>query len=300
MNFDYSICKLCGNSGNIIKYHLQMANVIVCKHCGFHYTDYIDEEYKAAISNKEVTLSKKEIDFIEQKMQSNATRFNNHINKVATYIQPNKTLLDVGFGGALFLREMIIRNYDCYGIELDQRWMSYVKNKYQLPNLYNLPIQDNFWQKEHVNFFDAIVLWDVIEHVNYPTQIVQHCANLLKKDGYIFIDTPCRDAFYHKFGELISKLSFGKMNTLLHAMYSNHPYGHKQILSKKDMHLIMQKAGLKIIEIKLFHELSFPISFYLKRILFSDVLVKIFTPPASWFFKIFQIKNKMLVVATKE
>ncbi|MBS1627477.1 MAG: class I SAM-dependent methyltransferase [Bacteroidetes bacterium] len=300
MNFDYSICKLCGNGGNTIKYRLRMANVIVCKHCGFHYTDYIDEEYKAAASNAAIVLSEKEIDFIEQKMQSNAARFNNHINKVVSYVGPNKILLDVGFGGALFLNEMVKKNYNCYGIELDQRWMSYVKNKYQLPNLYNLPVQDNFWQKEHTNFFGAIVLWDVIEHVNYPIQIVQQCTNLLKSGGYIFIDTPCRNAFYHKFGELISTVSFGKMNTLLHAMYSNHPYGHKQILSKKDMHLIMHKAGLKIVEIKLFHELSFPISFYLNRILFSNFLAKTLSVPISWVLKVFRIKNKMLVVAVKK
>jgi 2-polyprenyl-3-methyl-5-hydroxy-6-metoxy-1,4-benzoquinol methylase len=165
--------------------------------------------------------------------------------------------------------------------------------------VYATPLQDAFWQQQYAAFFKVIVLWDVIEHVNNPVQVMQQAANLLQVGGRIFIDTPCRDGFYHQFGEWVHTITLGKKQSFLHSMYSSHRFGHKQILSKADMHQLAQKAGMQVISLQLIHELSFPYSFYIKKMTNNNALVKLGVATATIFFKIFPIKNKMMVVLQK-
>src|SRR6185369_5526738 len=140
------------------------------------------------------------------------------------------------------------------------------------------PIESDHWQKGFADHFDAITLWDVIEHVNYPQQTLQSAANVLKLGGLLLIDTPCRDSFYHRFGEFTYKLTHGKYPTFLNAMYSSHRFGHKQIFSTNEMRLLFESAGLAVIDLHKFHELSFPYEFYLRKLFKAPLLVNLLLP----------------------
>lgn len=299
MQFDYSVCKLCGGGGNSIQYRLRMADVVVCKHCGFHYSTYLDDEYEQASAHSTLPhLDPKTIQYIEEKLQSNPERFERHIQLVEKYLQPPARMMDVGFGGALFLTNMLQKGYDCWGIELDHQYLLYAKEKLQLQHVFEQPIQDVFWN-QYTSTMQAVVLWDVLEHVNQPIDFILANARLLAPGGYLFIDTPCRDAFYHRSGAGLAQLTGGRLKGFLHDLYSSHRFGHKQILSKADMQLLCTKAGLELVQIELMHELSFPYVFYLKKILKNPFLVKAALPLVKLFFRLFPIKNKMLVVAKK-
>jgi 2-polyprenyl-6-hydroxyphenyl methylase/3-demethylubiquinone-9 3-methyltransferase len=139
----------------------------------------------------------------------------------------------------------------------------------------------------------------VIEHVNYPRQTLQCAANVLKPGGLLLIDTPCRDSFYHRFGEFTYKLTRGKYPTFLNAMYSSHLFGHKQIFSTSEMRTLFESVGLEVIDLHKFHELSFPYEFYLKKLFKSQLLVNLLLPLVQIFFKIFKIQNKMLVIGRR-
>jgi 2-polyprenyl-6-hydroxyphenyl methylase/3-demethylubiquinone-9 3-methyltransferase len=139
----------------------------------------------------------------------------------------------------------------------------------------------------------------VIEHVNYPLQTLRCAANVLKKGGLLLIDTPCRDSFYHRAGALTYRLSGGRLPTFLNAMYSSHLFGHKQIFSTGEMKELYRSCGLEVIELQKFHELSFPYDFYLRKLLRSEPLVKTLLPIVKAFFRLFKIRNKMLVIGRK-
>ena len=121
----------------------------------------------------------------------------------------------------------------------------------------------------------------------------------MKQDGLLFIDTPCRDSFYHQFGEFTYHVSRGKYPTFLNAMYSSHLFGHKQIFSTAEMKKLYEAAGLEVVYLQKFHELSFPYEFYLKKLLHSEALVKLSLPAVRAFFWFFKIRNKMLVIGKK-
>ena len=187
-----------------------------------------------------------------------------------------------------------------FGIELDKKRLKFAKEEYKLKNIHSIPLQDDFWIENHKDSFDLITLWDVIEHVNSPKQIFECSKTLLKEGGLLIMDTPCRNTFYHRFGQLTYKLSNGKFPTFLNIMYSNHPFGHKQILSKSDVDSLCNLSEHELKFIKVFHELSFPVKSYLKKMFKSNVIVSLFNPFTKIALKLLRINNKMIFVAKKK
>ncbi len=279
------------------KYKLTSANVFVSAN-GFHYIDYLDPIQEISPEIDGSGLTDEEINYIEKSLQSNPERIENQVNAVKKYMNlQNKKVLDIGCGGGLFLSKMKTDSAKVIGIELSDSRAFYAKTKHEI-EITKRPIEDRYWEI-FKNAFDVITLWDVIEHVNFPHSTLQHATNMLKSNGILLIDTPCRDAFYHRFGEFTYRISNGKFPTFLNTMYSAKPFGHKQIFSLNEMKQAFESVGLQVVEAKRFHELSFPYRFYLKKLFKSDLLVKILLPFVHIFFWIFPIKNKMLVIGKK-
>jgi len=59
---------------------------------------------------------------------------------------------------------------------------------------------------------------------------------------------------------------------------------------------LFESAGLEVIELHKFHELSFPYDFYLKKLLRSEALVRPSLHAVKAFFWLFNIRNKMPVI----
>jgi cyclopropane fatty-acyl-phospholipid synthase-like methyltransferase len=279
-------------------YKLRNANVYVSPD-GFHFTDYLDpvEEISPEIDGTQLT--NQESSYIETQLQANAQKFKHQVEVFKKHLPiENAGVLDIGCGGGLFLSLLKCEGADVIGIELSDSRAQYAATKHGL-EIHKQPIESDFWQKGYANYFDAVTLWDVIEHVNYPFQTLQSAANVLKRDGLLLIDTPCRDSFYHQIGEITYRLSGGRFPTFLNAMYSSHLFGHKQIFSTREMKDLFISVGLNVVELQKFHELSFPYDFYLKKLLRSELLVRLLLPAVKAFFWLFKIRNKMLIIGRK-
>ncbi len=279
-------------------YRLKNANVYVSAE-GYHFIDYLDPVAEILPEIHGSQLTEQEATYIETQLQANLQKFEQQADIINTYLPlQNAKVLDIGCGGGLFLSLLKKAGAQVTGIELSDSRAQYASMEHAL-EIHKYPIESDFWQKGYADYFDAVTLWDVIEHVNYPLQTLQSAANVLKQDGLLFIDTPCRDSFYHQFGEFTYRLSRGKYPTFLNAMYSSHLFGHKQIFSTMEMKKLYEAAGLEIIHLQKFHELSFPYEFYLRKLLRSEVLVKLSLPAVGAFFWRFKIKNKMLVIGKR-
>lgn len=294
-------CKLCDFENQQVHYELKNASVHKCKKCNFHYSNFLDDEYQSKSINPNDTLDENTKKYIKYQLQNNKQRFLKQVEisqlQLKHIEQPK--ILDVGVGGGLYLSMMAAYNSECYGIELDMQRAQFAQEEYGLKHIFSMPIQDNYWVKHHKNSFDLITLWDVIEHVNAPKEIFITAHNLLKPGGFLIMDTPCRDTFYHKFGQISYLLSGGKFPTFLNIMYSNRPFGHKQILSKNDVEQLCAGSKYDLIDLEIFHELSFPIKFYLNKMFKNQLLVNNLTPITKAFFRLARIRNKMLFIAQK-
>ena len=286
------------DAGARLRYALRNANVYVSRQ-GYHFIDTLDPVGSISPEIDSSQLTEREESYIETQLHANVGKFRHQVDVLERHLQvENAKILDIGCGGGLFLSLLKQEGASVTGIELSDSRAHYAASRHNL-EIHKRPIESDFWQKEYAGYFDAVTLWDVIEHVNYPLETLQAATNVLRRDGLLLIDTPSRDSFYHQVGEFTYRLSGGRFPTFLNAMYSAHLFGHKQIFSTTEMKDLLEAVGLKVIELRKFHELSFPYAFYLKKLLRSDLLVALLLPAVRAFFWLFKIRNKMLVIGRK-
>ncbi len=284
--------------GGRLTYRLKNASVFVSEG-GFHFIDYLDPVEALPPEIDVSQLTEEVAAYIETQLQANLKKFNNQAGIVKRNLPlRNAKVLDIGCGGGLFLSILRENGAEVVGIELSDSRAQYARSTHGL-EIHKRPIESEFWQMTYAGYFDAVTLWDVIEHVNFPVKTLQAAAKVLQSGGLLLIDTPCRDSFYHRFGEFTYKLTRGRFPTFLNAMYSSHLFGHKQIFSTSEMKRLFEAVGLKVIALQKFHELSFPYEFYLKKLFRSQGLVNLLLPFVKVFFKVFKIQNKMLVIGRK-
>ena len=124
-------------------------------------------------------------------------------------VLPNKgKLFDVACGHGAFIVEALKRGWEAYGNELSVA-ASYWSDHY------NLPIQTTFF--DELDFddesYDAVVMWNSLEHLHNPKEDLIKSYNMLKKGGVIFIRVPERNAEnLNKYLEPFHRVEFNKIN----------------------------------------------------------------------------------------
>ena len=114
------------------------------------------------------------------------------------YVSKNAKILDAGcaFGDLLALLDE--NNFTTYGIDISQyalnRAKKITKAQLILGNLNKkLPYKDNF--------FDAVFVLDVIEHLESPYQFLLEMQRVLKKGGILFVQTPNINSIFERFAK---------------------------------------------------------------------------------------------------
>lgn len=96
-----------------------------------------------------------------------------------------RRVLDVGCGQGQFVDFMVRRGWETLGIELSESAMA-VCNQFALP-VKRIDVFDPALAKES---FDFITLFEVIEHIPAPLQMVRQIEQLLKPGGILYLTTP--------------------------------------------------------------------------------------------------------------
>lgn len=288
------------NTNTKLKYKLKNAVVFASKGEDFHCTAFFDETAEVDPSIRVEHEDARLNCYIREQLECNQERFDKHANLTSAVLgcPLSKRVLDVGCGGGCFLSLMKSMGSDVVGIELSNERAFYA-SRYAKVQVSKIPIESPKWAKSG-NSFDAVTLWDVIEHVNFPELTLASCVSVLKPGGALLIDTPCRDSFFYKIGQFSYKLSMGRFPTFLNTMYSNHPFGHKQIFTKKQIVQIIKACGCDVTRLEQFHELSFPIEFYIEKLIPVRALRPVVAILSKMALRVLPVKNKMLVVAIKK
>ncbi len=100
---------------------------------------------------------------------------------------PAGRLLDVGCGHGLLLDEARRRGFDVLGLELSRTAAGYARDVLGLP-VSEQPVEA--FAERADERFDAIVLADVIEHLEDPAAVLDACAGLLADGGVLCVITP--------------------------------------------------------------------------------------------------------------
>ena len=96
------------------------------------------------------------------------------------------SLLDVGCSTGFFLRVARDQGWETCGLEMSPDTASLARDRYGLEVLTGTLEETTFPAKR----FDAVTLWDVIEHVEDPVRTMSIVHRILKDDGIVAFLTP--------------------------------------------------------------------------------------------------------------
>lgn len=249
--YDFSRCKLCGKPAATPKYKLKQMTLYACADCDFHYIDALDTFPDER--TKSTLLTEKSREFIESQLPQNAIQLKKNIEFIKTHMTlPGARCLDIGSGAGLFPALLQEEGANPQGIEPQQVFREFAQKKYQL-SLRRELIDNSFWQEGFADYFDLVTLWDTLEHVNFPAETLAAACQLIKPGGYLFLDTPSRDAFFYRASEWSYRFSLGTKPLLLNRFYSPKPYRHKQIFTTTQLSALLEKSGFVVAGRSAFH-----------------------------------------------
>ena len=158
-----------------------------------------------------------------------------------------RTLLDIGAGTGLLVREAVSSGYEAMGIE-PSRWLSQIGRQSGL-NILNgtLPCLELEGKA-----FDVVCLIDVIEHVQDPVGLLRSCITLVSANGVLVVVTP-------DIGSVVAR-ALGKRwwhLRLAHVGYFN----------KKNMTLALSRSGFQAVD-SFRAKWFFPIDYVMDRLAF--------------------------------
>lgn len=182
------ICEVCGSDnyseiGTIKNIWQNDKKVYQCCNCGLYFIDLpTDEEIYTLYKNEyHNNIKNKLFETAKSKMRyaRSLSQFN-FIKKYADF--KNKKVCEIGAFDGLLLNIFKKHGCDVYGYELNDNARVYAKDKY------NIDLKPNFLESKEK--YDIIMLSHVIEHFKNPSDVLIKIKNMLKDNGYLYIEVP--------------------------------------------------------------------------------------------------------------
>jgi 2-polyprenyl-3-methyl-5-hydroxy-6-metoxy-1,4-benzoquinol methylase len=103
-------------------------------------------------------------------------------------------VLDIGCGLGNFVVALDRKfpNIEAWGIDIAPNMVEFIKENYGIKNVYAADLKD-FLKRTDLPKFDAITMFELIEHVESPNELLQDIKKLLAPGGYVIISTPNMD-----------------------------------------------------------------------------------------------------------
>lgn len=99
----------------------------------------------------------------------------------------NKTVLDIGCGYGALSSLLLDKGAYVYGTETNGSKLN-VASKLINSDRFKLKHVDSETLPFEDNYFDAVFLFDVIEHVDNPEKMIDECYRVLKKSGILYVE----------------------------------------------------------------------------------------------------------------
>jgi 2-polyprenyl-3-methyl-5-hydroxy-6-metoxy-1,4-benzoquinol methylase len=166
--------------------------ILKCRDCGHEFSNPLSWPKNLASEYSEVV----DIDYF-QNYEIKLKTFKKAYSKIEKYIIDKKSILEIGsyYGTFLHLLDSKILEANVVGIEPSKHAIKYmnsiglncIEGSYEtvLPQL-------------EVKRFDAVISWDVIEHVSDPKQYINYISRVSKDKAILIISTIDRSSIFAK------------------------------------------------------------------------------------------------------
>jgi len=173
---------------------------------------------------------------------SRTERFFDHcVEKLSSLIgYDGASLLDIGCGNGYFLSRAKRRGWSVKGLEPTQKNAQTAKRNFGI----DVSVTD-FDHYDGKDRFDCISLWDFIEHVPNPGQILSKVNALLKPNGIVLIATPDHFSLINFLADLIYNFSFRRLKKPLEVLFVSE---HILYFTDKTLRRAVKESGFSLVE----------------------------------------------------
>lgn len=223
-------CPICQADRCCVRYSIGRLGYVACRECRhlFQYpiNDRTDEQYgKEDADNHHVSSAKKEWDYSVEKQQ---LVYKDQLNRIEKHAPRSREMIDIGCGNGAFLAYAAKRGWNTAGVEPRH-------SSCEVARQGGAEIHESSF--ERIDFgerrFDAVVLWQVIEHMSDPVSCIELVRNILKPGGVVAISTPNISS--------IGSLLLGQRWPAIE------PDSHYHLFSSGSLKMLMARCGFETI-----------------------------------------------------
>jgi len=184
-----SECRLCGQKGVSEKFTSNGCDIGQCLNC--HIYQIIGGVESELIYEEDYFNNRKYTDV--NALNKEHSRRANHF--LLRYLHKESRVLDMGCASGDFV-EYAKEYFDIRGCDLAETAIKVGQKRF--PHLADkLYVQSATQSNDsETEIYDAVCMWDVIEHIPYPMKAVEEAVSKIKNRGYLFISTPYPDALF--------------------------------------------------------------------------------------------------------
>lgn len=136
-------------------------------------------------------------------------------------------ILDLGCGAGEFIAELQKSGFEVFGIDFDKKAIEIAKNEFGLKNVFSESLEE-FLVRKDFEKFDFVTFFEVLEHLEDPSDFISKAKRLLKPSGKIVFSTPSRE------------------RVLVNANKWDFPPHHLSRWDKKSLESIFNRNGFQI------------------------------------------------------
>jgi 2-polyprenyl-3-methyl-5-hydroxy-6-metoxy-1,4-benzoquinol methylase len=166
--------------------------------------------------------------------ETNLTSCRLKVDWIADVLPKGAKLLDAGANFGHFLSVARDR-WDAVGVELSRAAVEWSKQHFGVNNhaasIYDLP-------SELAGPYDAVTLFDVIEHVPQPKEALAALRKVLRPGGYLFLSTP-------DMGSAVARAMGPRWHYL-------DPIQHIVLFNRANLSRLLDEAGFDVVDVRTF------------------------------------------------
>lgn len=246
---DLSLKKITENLKNSLDDYTKHAQIVKCINCSLVYTNPIEDIKKMLIGYEDVV----DYEYLQTERYRRSLLLS-HLKKIEQLSDPGK-ILDIGCFVGYFLELAKSRGWEAEGIE-PSKWAIKEAKKRNM-KIVGKTIEDI---SEKFSIYDAVTMWDVIEHLPNPQETMRLIKRLIKKNGIVAIGTPNIDSIF-------ARIMGAKCPFLIRM--------HLVIYSPKTLRKLFENNGFKVIYFSRYARI-FPLSYILEGIRINNVIFSYF------------------------
>jgi 2-polyprenyl-3-methyl-5-hydroxy-6-metoxy-1,4-benzoquinol methylase len=242
-------CRSCGNSRGELLFIVSGCPVVRCAQCRHVFLDIVHDDPSIEEMYRQYGCTDETVYFdgINAGVEKNIDRFLARCRQYCAAAGPKPRLLDIGCGNGALLKRARQAGFECQGIEISPPLADQARQQT------GCPVHTCFLADANLpeGSFDAVTLYDVIEHLQSPrTDLARACA-LLRPGGVLFLLTPNENALPRKIAKACYRLTAHAVSRPLEVLYYAN---HLSYFTRASLSRLLLDSGFDIMGI---HMLSY-------------------------------------------